>query len=323
MGWISTIGLPILSSILRRTSSSSFMTKVTAFPGAPALPVLPTLWTYTSGSTGMSKLTTMSTPSMSSPLEATSLAMSTSISPSANARRVFSLLFCSRSPWILPTEYPSRWSLRNRLSTLCFVRQKTIIFGKPSSMMRTSSSLLESRTVLTKYCAVASTVWSSRETRISLQFSMFLDENLRTSPLMVAENIIVCLLRGTLDKIRFTVGAKPMSSITSASSRTTISTSDSTTASLSRRSLSLPGVATMTSTPFFSSRTSFSMSVPPYTAKQVCPLYLDSFPSSSDTCQASSRVGTRTSAPGSWNPPFTRLRIIEPYVPVFPVPVCA
>ena len=56
----------------------------------------------------------------------------------------------------------------------------------------------------------------------------------------------------------------------------------------------------------------------------LCPVYLDSLSNSSDTCNANSLVGVRINACGQ--PPwvaFILLNMMEPYVPVLPVPVCA
>ena len=108
---------------------------------------------------------------------------------------------------------------------------------------------------------------------------------------------MVCRSFGRRRTIRSTCGWKPMSSIRSASSRTSTLIPSSRTSPRVARSSSRPGVAMSTwerSTPRACSRTC----VPPYTACTRRPFAAATTSKSSRTCWASSRVGTRTSAAG-------------------------
>ena len=57
--------------------------------------------------------------------------------------------------------------------------------------------------------------------------------------------------------------------------------------------------------------------------RQTCPEYFESFVSSPETWLASSLVGTSTIAEGTFLPASIVPRMIDPYAPVFPVPVWA
>ena len=57
--------------------------------------------------------------------------------------------------------------------------------------------------------------------------------------------------------------------------------------------------------------------------RQTWPEYLESLVSSPETWFASSLVGTRTMAEGTFLPASMVPRMMEPYAPVFPVPVWA
>ncbi len=79
----------------------------------------------------------------------------------------------------------------------------------------------------------------------------------------VAENSTVCRSRGTEDMIDSMSSAKPMSSISSASSRTTVRSSSKLTVRRVRWSIARPGVATTTSTPASSARIWRTIGWPP------------------------------------------------------------
>ena len=72
---------------------------------------------------------------------------------------------------------------------------------------------------------------------------------------IVAENITVCRSTGAAVRIVSMSSANPISSISSASSRTTVVMSLSRKYRRSMRSIARPGVATTTSTPRFSAAT--------------------------------------------------------------------
>jgi hypothetical protein len=80
----------------------------------------------------------------------------------------------------------------------------------------------------------------------------FVNERARspTSPSSVAEKSMVWRSTGSLRTIRSTCGLKPMSSIRSASSRTSVRMLESESILRSTRSVSLPGVAMTMCAPF-------------------------------------------------------------------------
>ena len=57
--------------------------------------------------------------------------------------------------------------------------------------------------------------------------------------------------------------------------------------------------------------------------RHTCPEYFESLESSPETWLASSLVGTRTIADGTFLPASMVPRMMDPYAPVFPVPVWA
>ncbi|MPM87861.1 hypothetical protein SDC9_134961 [bioreactor metagenome] len=89
-----------------------------------------------------------------------------------------------------------------------------------------------------------------------------------------------------------------MSAISSASSSTETRISDRSAAPWSIRSISRPGVATITSTPRDSARRCGSYDMPPATSRDRMPSARASGDSTSATCIASSRVGSRMIACG-------------------------
>ena len=114
----------------------------------------------------------------------------------------------------------------------------------------------------------------------------------------------------------------PMSSIVSASSRTACVTPPSSIEPRFVWSMSLPGVATMTSTPLSSASSCTSMPCPPYIETARTSVYFANLRISSVICTASSLVGATISP---WMPPpaFMSWSIDIEYAAVLPVPVCA
>ena len=140
---------------------------------------------------------------------------------------------------------------------------------------------------------------------------------------MVAEKRRVCLSSGVSLSILVMSSTKPMSSISSASSRTTTWTYFSFRVPLSIWSITLPGVPTTTWTPFLRAFICLSIDVPPYMGSAIILLNFPSLFISSATCTASSLVGVSIMA---WTLKLvlSSLSIIGiPNAAVFPVPVCA
>ena len=84
-----------------------------------------------------------------------------------------------------------------------------------------------------------------------------------TSRLIVAEKSSVLRFSGRLSNISLMLSEKPMLSISSASSSTTLPTPPSLATPRFLRSMRRPGVATMTWAPWRRARTWFSIDVPP------------------------------------------------------------
>ena len=114
----------------------------------------------------------------------------------------------------------------------------------------------------------------------------------------------------------------PMSSIVSASSRTACVTPPSSIEPRFMWSMSLPGVATMTSTPLSSASSCTSMPCPPYIETARTSVYFANLRISSVICTASSLVGA-TISPCMPPPAFMSWSIDIEYAAVLPVPVCA
>ena len=145
-----------------------------------------------------------------------------------------------------------------------------------------------------------------------------------TSREIVAENRPRLRRWGIRSRIRVTSRIKPISSIRSASSSTTVST-------LSRRrvrrftwSISRPGVATTIWGRFFSWVICLSMGCPPYRQTERTPsLKAHRSRSSSRIWMASSRVGASTSPSTSVDSGSMCSTMGMPKAKVFPVPVGA
>ena len=141
---------------------------------------------------------------------------------------------------------------------------------------------------------------------------------------IVAENITVCLSSDVPARIVSISSRNPMSSISSASSNTTIFTSSNLTVFLLIWSMTRPGVPTIIWTPFFKDLICLTISCPPYTGSTLMSLiYLASFLISSATWIASSLVGHKTTACGFLSSGSMLISSGIEYAAVFPVPVCA
>ncbi len=143
---------------------------------------------------------------------------------------------------------------------------------------------------------------------------------------MVAEKNRVCFLTGVSLKMRSRSGMKPMSSMRSASSTTSICTPVISSLPRSKWSSRRPGVAIRTSTP----RSSFSSwsekETPPIKSAQESFWPLAYFSKDAETWSASSRVGSMTRARGMRaleRPAFSRSIIGRVKAAVLPVPVWA
>ena len=124
---------------------------------------------------------------------------------------------------------------------------------------------------------------------------------------MVAEKRSILRLSGTWARMSLMESTKPMFSISSASSSTTVCTSSSFTTPRFMRSISRPGVATIICTPFRRARIWLSMLEPPYTGSTSSSgTYFEKSAMSPAIWRQSSRVGASTRACGTLRAMSTR-----------------
>eukprot|EP00982_Pelagococcus_subviridis_P004399 29150-Pelagococcus_subviridis.AAC.2 len=118
---------------------------VNAVPRFPARAVRPTLWRYDASVRGASYEITASTPAMSSPRAATSVATRWDASPTRKLSSAASLCVCDRSPWSSAATIPARPITIFSRCACCFVRENTIDFFvnvRFTSAMRCASFML-------------------------------------------------------------------------------------------------------------------------------------------------------------------------------------
>ena len=145
-----------------------------------------------------------------------------------------------------------------------------------------------------------------------------------TSREMVAENMPRFWRLGILSRMRVTSWMKPMSSIRSASSSTTVCTLFKFTVRRFMWSLSRPGVATTIWGRRFSASICLPMGCPPYRHTSRTPSWHTAMSRiSSVICMASSRVGARITACTSSLSRSMRSMMGMPKAMVLPVPVGA
>jgi hypothetical protein len=158
-----------------------------------------------------------------------------------------------------------------------------------------SASTLSDWSTATNRCSTSSIVLPSVATSWRAGPSVYAAASRPAAPSSVAEKNIVWRCFGSRRTIRSTWGWNPMSSMRSASSRTSIRMPPSFTEPRVARSSSRPGVAINTSA--LRARSACGpILAPPYTGATVRPLAFAMSRSSSVTCTHSSRVGTRTRA---------------------------
>ena len=142
---------------------------------------------------------------------------------------------------------------------------------------------------------------------------------------IVAENNTVWRSLGSEPRIVSMSSAKPMSSISSASSSTTVRIPSTSSERRPRWSRTRPGVPTTTWTPRSSDCSCRKIGCPPYTGTTLTPSLRPYLKIASETCIASSRVGTRTRAVavGRPRPIVSECSNGRANAAVLPVPVAA
>ena len=162
---------------------------------------------------------------MSKPRAATSVATSTRSSPDLNWLSTSSRVCCDLSPWMALADSPRRTKSRDTWSADCLVLQNTMTwFMFKSTISRSNSSRLRwlsmemtcsSTLALVVFCAATSTICGAFIKSCA---------SLRISGAKVAENSSVWRGLGSICMMVRMSSIKPMSSMRSASSSTTIST---------------------------------------------------------------------------------------------------
>ncbi len=182
--------------------------------------------------------------SMCSPLAATSVATRMLYLPELKSWMTLFLLFWLSPEWMLVAWNRFFQRISPILSVQSFVLQNIITFFAAGSfsifIRRSSFSFLSTPSTL---CLIFLTVISSCCSISVSGFFMYLCEMLMTCAGIVAENSMVCLVFGVALKIFSTSSMNPMSSILSASSKTTNLTFDKSIVRRSMWSSILPGVA--------------------------------------------------------------------------------
>ena len=201
---------------------------------------------------------------MSNPLAATSVATKMSRRPSLNFFKIFMRRCCVKSPWIPAALYPLASNPLESSSTRRFVRPKTIVnSGACTSRIRVMISNFSYSRALTKYWSTKSVVSSFALILTTCGSCMNFSPIERIAFGIVAEKSSVCLSSGTFLIIDSMSSKKPMSSISSASSKTSVLTCDKSTVLRLMWSSSLPGVPTKICGTCFKSLIWRRMSAPP------------------------------------------------------------
>ena len=201
----------------------------------------------------MSKLITWDTPGTSRPRAATSEATRMVMSPclKRSSSRMRSL--CSMSPWICPTGMRARFSTSARSRTIVFLLQKMMaVFTSSWARNERTRSFFSRFDVSTTHWVMLVLVLAALATSMLFGLSMNWSASFLIGGGMVAENSRVCRDFGSLEQMVSISGMKPMSSMRSASSITSMAQPDIKILPRFIRSIRRPGVAISTSTPFSS-----------------------------------------------------------------------
>ena len=264
---------------------------------------------------------------MSSPRAATSLHTSRRISFALNLDSV-----ANRSGWLMspcsdPTLNPCFFSDLNSVSTSFLRLQKISAFCTFSlRISRRSASRFSNSSTTVRPATIVLATLAGRLTVISFGFCRNASARRRISGAMVALKNSVCRVLGRNPTIFSTSGMNPMSSIRSASSITRILVSVNNSPPRSNRSISRPGVAISTSTPFISASFWSDRLSPPISNAWFNLRYLPYLTKFSATCSANSRVGSRIRLRGMRaraRLPDKMSSIGNTKLAVLPVPVCA
>ncbi|OUE08531.1 hypothetical protein CMsap09_06260 [Clavibacter michiganensis] len=170
--------------------------------------------------------------------------------PDFSCSTVRSRCACATSPEIAAAAYPRARSFSASVSVSFLVRTNTIMPSKFStSRMRVRASTFWGYDTMRYRCVVFAEVVVLFLTVISSGSCRYLPEMRRICAGIVAENSAICFDLGVSARIVSTSSAKPIFSISSASSSTRNFSCDRSRVPLSRWSMMRPGVPTTTCTP--------------------------------------------------------------------------
>ncbi len=218
----------VMCSMLRSSRSSRGSRMVMAAPSRPARPVRPTRCTYTSAEEGKSKLITCDTLGISNPRAATSVATSSWVCPVRKACMTRSRWGWLRPPWMASARWPRPFSMTVTSSTSTRVRQNTRAdFGAAMSRTRAKAAPRWGLSTIYAVCCTrgaAPAFTGSLAMLISTGCVRCRCAIALMRGGIVAEKSAVCFVAGVCSRMASRSSAKPMSSISSASSRTTTRT---------------------------------------------------------------------------------------------------
>mmetsp|Transcript_7460 Transcript_7460/g.27031 ORF Transcript_7460/g.27031 Transcript_7460/m.27031 type:complete len:296 (-) Transcript_7460:364-1251(-) len=250
-------------------------------------------------------------PETSSPLLAMSVATRICALPFRNWRRDDSLNLCSMPPCSATAGKLLQLRVSLTSSHFNFVSTKTTVMGSFASGPPTRQAIscswdirvmkaatLSCSLVFCRCCTTFAVGLLTAPTFTLTGLFRYSFARLSISSGMVALNSSVWCLSGRLVRISLIWGSKPMSSILSASSRTTKLTRCKLQFLCWRWSRNLPGVATTTSTPCLSICLCSLIGAPPTMMHVLTLLVWEKILHSSAICWASSLVGARTTARG-------------------------
>mmetsp|Transcript_2369 Transcript_2369/g.6189 ORF Transcript_2369/g.6189 Transcript_2369/m.6189 type:complete len:256 (+) Transcript_2369:383-1150(+) len=254
---------------------------------------------------------TYSTPLMSKPRAATSVAMRSGLLPLLNASTESSRSRWDMSPWMHAACQFCRLKFSCSRAHSFLYRANTSVRGTgflPPRYFFNTRARCESLSLGSTTSTTCVTECDALRPSAPIRTLTGLHMNSAARPWMdighVAENITVWRSARVCPAISRISGSNPRSSILSASSSTSIVTLSSRTSPSFIKSRSRPGVATITAHPppcfmrFFCSH----LGAPPYTHTHRTPHVLPASSKTLAVCCASSRVGASTSA---WHSSFS------------------
>ena len=291
----------IVAARVRSLRPTRLVTAPRAWPAPPAArrPVRPARCRYATVLRGKSKLTTCVTLGMSRPRAAMSVQTRIGASPSAKARRFSRRCGEGMSAWYSASARPASRSACEAARAEAAELQKTIVRPRALTTSSSFASLSAPRRSMKSWRTVGAERCRSDAAISAMSGSVVSRSCSRRLGVMVAVAQMTCRSAAGRGGSSFARSSqKPCVSIVSTSSMTTCVTPPRYTLPASRCLSSRPGLATTTSRVRSSSFFCLPCGSPPMTVPLLTLAWCESILSVPDTCIASSRVGTSTSARG-------------------------